>query len=279
VARLLVCVLTGDGARVGTPPGNDTESVDNPPLVERLGKPDSPVREERDILGVDSPPLSEVLGKPSDAVTELRDILGPVGIARDVLRSLRDPDNDSVRKLRDSVAELSDGIAELCIRVIRPELRDAPGKVTDALSAFDNELSWGKLADRAVSKGMMRQLTCAVGAVVCGSVGPLIVIEGVLRVGKLEIIELPVNEIPGAGLISRKDAVGKDVPLNVRSGKVIEPNEEIVGRVALREVPLNVRSGGMTEPNDEIVGTVTLGEVPLNVRSGKVIESKEENVG
>jgi hypothetical protein len=141
VARLLVLVLTGDGARIGIPPGNDTESVDKPPLVERLGKSDNPVREDRDILRVDKPPLGEVLGKPSDTVTELRDILGPVGIARDVLRSLRVPDNDSVRKLRDSVGELSDGIVELCIRVVRPELRDTPGKVTDALSAFDNELS------------------------------------------------------------------------------------------------------------------------------------------
>jgi hypothetical protein len=129
VARLLVRVLTGDWARVGIPPGKDTEIVD------------SPVKEVRDILRVDKPPLSEVLGKPSDTVTELRDILGPVDIARDVLRSLRVPDNDSVRKLRDSVGELSDGIPELCIRVVRPELRDSPGKVTDALSAFDNELS------------------------------------------------------------------------------------------------------------------------------------------
>jgi hypothetical protein len=95
-----------------------------------------------------------VLGKPSDTVTELRDILGPVGIARDVLRSLRVPDNDSVRKLRDSVGELSDGIPELCIRVVRPELRDSPGKVTDALSTFDNELSYGESADRAVLRGM-----------------------------------------------------------------------------------------------------------------------------
>jgi hypothetical protein len=254
VARLLVCVLTGDGARVGTPPGYDTESVDRPPLVERLGKPDNPVREDKDILGVVNPELGEMVGKPGDAVTELRDILGPMGIARDVLRSLRVPDNDSVGKLRESVVELSDGIAELCIGVVRPELRDAPGKVTDALSAFDNELSWGKLADRAMFKRMMRQLTCAVGTVVCGTVGPLIVIEGVLRVGKLESIELPVNEIPGAELISREDTVGKDVPLNVRSGEVIEPKEEIVG-------------------------TVKLGEVPLNVRSGKVIESKDETVG
>jgi hypothetical protein len=129
VARLLVRVLTGDGARVGIPPGNDTESVDKLPL-------------------------SEVLGKPSDTGTELRDILGPVGIARDVLRSPRVPDNDSVCKLRDSFSELSDGIAELCIRVVRPELRDSPGKVTDALSAFDNELSYGKSADRAGLKGV-----------------------------------------------------------------------------------------------------------------------------
>jgi hypothetical protein len=75
----------------------------------------------------------------------------------------------------------------------------------------------------------MRQLTCAVGMVVCGIVGPLIVIEGVLRVGKLESIELPGNEILGAELISKEDTVGKDVPLNVKPGGVIEPKEEIVG--------------------------------------------------
>jgi hypothetical protein len=54
-----------------------------------------------------------VLGKPGDTVTELRDILGPVGIARDVLRPLSVPDNDSIGELRDSVCELRDGIPKL----------------------------------------------------------------------------------------------------------------------------------------------------------------------
>ena len=87
-AEPVVRVLKAVGARVGMPPGNDTESVDKTPL-------------------------GEVLGKPGNAVPELRDILRPVGIARDVLRSLGVPDNDSVCKLRDSVCKLGDGIAEL----------------------------------------------------------------------------------------------------------------------------------------------------------------------
>lgn len=107
-----------------------------------------PPGNEREI--VDNTPLGEVLGKPGDTVTELRDILGPVGIARDVLRSLSVPDNDSIRELGDGVCKLRDGIGELWIRVVRPELRDAAGKVTNALGTFDNELGWGKLADRAV---------------------------------------------------------------------------------------------------------------------------------
>ena len=120
----MVRVLTVVGKRVGTPPGNDREMLDN-----RL--------------------LGEVLGKPGNAVAELRDILRPVGIARDVLRSLIVLDNDG-SELRDGVCKLRDGISELCIRVVRPELRDAAGKVTDALSTFDNELSYGKSADRAM---------------------------------------------------------------------------------------------------------------------------------
>lgn len=111
----MVRVLTVVGKRVGTPPGNDREMLDN-----RL--------------------LGEVPGKPGNAVAELRDILRPVGIARDVLRSLIVLDNDG-SKLRDGVCKLRDGISELCVRVVRPELRDAAGKVTDALGTFDNELS------------------------------------------------------------------------------------------------------------------------------------------
>lgn len=126
MARLLVRVLKAVGARVGIPPGNDKESDD-------------------------TVTLSEVLGKPGNTVTELRDILRPVGIVRDVLRSLRVPGNNSVGKLGDSVGKLSDGISELRTRVVRPELRDMSGKVTDTLSAFDNELSYGnKSADRFV---------------------------------------------------------------------------------------------------------------------------------
>lgn len=87
-AELVVRVLAAVGAKVGMPPGNEREIVDNTPL-------------------------SEVLGKPGDTVTELRDILGPVGIARDVLRPLSVPDNDSIGELRDSVCELRDGIPKL----------------------------------------------------------------------------------------------------------------------------------------------------------------------
>ena len=123
--ELVVRVLKAVGIRVGTPPGNDRETLVNTPL-------------------------GEVLGKFGNAVPELRDILGPVGIARDVLRSLGVPDNDKFGKLGDGVCKLRDGISELRIRVVRPELRDAAGKVTDALSTFDNELSYGKSADRAM---------------------------------------------------------------------------------------------------------------------------------
>lgn len=127
-AEPVVRVLAAVGTRVGMPPGNERE------IVERT-------------------PLGEVLGKPGNAVAELRDILRPVGIARDVLRSLSVPDSDNVGKLGDSVCKLRDGISELRIRVVRPELRDTPGKVTDPLSTFDNELSYGKSADRAIIVG------------------------------------------------------------------------------------------------------------------------------
>ena len=98
-----------DGATVGSPPG-----IDSVPLSEMVGKPGD--TELKDILGpvgidrerVDSVPLSEMLGKPG----ELRDVLRPVGIATDVLGTLRVPDSDSVGKLGDSVGELSEGIVE-----------------------------------------------------------------------------------------------------------------------------------------------------------------------
>jgi hypothetical protein len=67
-----------------------------------------------------------------------------------VLGSLSVPDNDKIGKLGDGVCKLRDGISELWIRVVRPELSDAAGKVTDALSTFNNELSYGKSADRAM---------------------------------------------------------------------------------------------------------------------------------
>jgi hypothetical protein len=87
-AEPVVRVLDAVGSKVGMPPGNDRESDE-------------------------STPLGEVLGKPGNTVPELRDILGPVGIARDVLRSLSVPENENVCKLRDGVCKLSEGIAEL----------------------------------------------------------------------------------------------------------------------------------------------------------------------
>lgn len=92
---------------------------------------DSPLGTER---------LSKVLGKLVAADTELGSILSPVGVARDRLRSLRDPDIESVGKVGDSVREPRDGVAELDIGMVRPEVRDTTGKVTDVLSTFDNEL-------------------------------------------------------------------------------------------------------------------------------------------
>jgi hypothetical protein len=84
--------------------------------------------------------LSKVLGKLVTADTELGSILSPVGVARDRLRSLNDPDIESVGKVGDSVREPRDGVTELDIGTVRPEVRDTAGKVTDVLSTFDNEL-------------------------------------------------------------------------------------------------------------------------------------------
>jgi hypothetical protein len=109
--------------------------------------------------------------------------------------------------------------------------------------------------------------------VVCGIVGPLIVIEGLLSVGKLENIELPGNERSRPELISREDKVGKDVPLNVKSGEVIEAREEIMGRLALKEVPLNVKSDNVIEAKEEIVGRVMLGRDWLKSRLEKLVVS------
>lgn len=122
-----------DGARVGLPPGNDREIVDKVTL-------------------------SEMLGKLGDAITELRDVLRPVGITTDVLGTLRVVDSDRVGKLRDSVGELSEGIVEpSVVRVVRPELRDTAGKVTDVLSTFDNELIYRKSVDRVALEGLIRR--------------------------------------------------------------------------------------------------------------------------
>ena len=84
--------------------------------------------------------LSEVLGKLVTAGTELGSVLSPVDVATDMLRSLRDPDIESVGKVGDSVREPGDSVTELEIDIVRPEVRDTAGKVTDVLSTFDNEL-------------------------------------------------------------------------------------------------------------------------------------------
>jgi len=76
--------------------------------------------------------LSEVLGKLDTAVTELGSIFDPVEVTRDKLRSLRDPDSESVGGARD-------GVTGLDIRVVKPEVRDTSGKVTDVLGTFENE--------------------------------------------------------------------------------------------------------------------------------------------
>lgn len=84
--------------------------------------------------------LSKVLGKLVTADRELGSILSPVGVPRDRLGSLRDPDIDSVGKVGDGVREPRDGVTELDIEMVRPEVRDTTGEVADVLSAFDNEL-------------------------------------------------------------------------------------------------------------------------------------------
>jgi hypothetical protein len=122
----------------------DTESVDRSLVPDKLskvlGKLVTAVTES-----VDSPlvpgRLSKVLGKLVAADTELGSVLSPVGVTpRDRLRLLREPDIESVGKVGDSVGEPRDGVTELDIEMVRPEVRDAAGKVTDSLSPFDNEL-------------------------------------------------------------------------------------------------------------------------------------------
>lgn len=101
----------------------DTESLDKPLVPDRL---------------------SEVPGKLVTADTELGSVLSPVGVTpRDRLRLLREPDTENVGKVGDSVGEPRDGVTELDIGMVRPEVRDTAGKVTDPLSPFDNELSLG----------------------------------------------------------------------------------------------------------------------------------------
>ena len=91
---------------------------------------------------VDSPleRLSKVAGKLDTAVTELGSVFDLVEVARNTLRSLRDPDGESVGKVGDSVSESRDGATELDVGTVRPKVRDTAGKVKDVLSTFDNEL-------------------------------------------------------------------------------------------------------------------------------------------
>jgi hypothetical protein len=120
------------------------ESVGRPLVPERLsevlGMLVTAVRESVDgPLGTER--LSEVLGKLVTADTELGSVLSPVDVATDMLRSLRDPDIESVGKVGDSVREPGDSVTELEIDIARPEVRDTAGKVADSLSPFDEELS------------------------------------------------------------------------------------------------------------------------------------------
>ena len=84
--------------------------------------------------------LSEVLGKLVTADTELGSVLSPVDVATDMLRSLRDPDIESVGEVGDSVREPGDSVTELEIDIVRPEVRDTAGEVADSLGTLDNEL-------------------------------------------------------------------------------------------------------------------------------------------
>lgn len=86
--------------------------------------------------------LSKVMGKFVTADTELGFVLSPVGVARDVLGSVRGADCDNVGKIRDCVREFENGSTELDIRLVRPEVWDKTGEVTDALGALDNELGF-----------------------------------------------------------------------------------------------------------------------------------------
>jgi hypothetical protein len=102
------------------------------PTVLVLGKEsvDRPLETDR---------LSKVLGRLDAADTELGSVLSPVGVARDGLRLLRDPDIESVGKVGDSEGEPGDDAPEFEIGTVRPEVRETAGKVTDVLSPFENE--------------------------------------------------------------------------------------------------------------------------------------------
>lgn len=290
--ELVVRVLTAVGTRVGMPPGNEREIVDNTPL-------------------------GEVLGKPGDTATELRDILRPVGIARDVLRSLSVPDNDSIGELRDSVCKLRDGISELRIRVVRPELRDAAGKVTDALGTFDNELSYGKSADRAVmiKEGYLH--TCVIGRLVSGipsvtdgvfdtgGIVTLAVSPGKLSVGeekdvvsasKLNETEVAGSETSETEPVAKEDSVGK-LPVGssvVLSDKSSEdkvdkspPENEVPPNSILEKLVVNTLARslvgippGVIEPGVECPGAVTLAEIEgAEKLPVKISEEKEGRSG
>lgn len=93
--------------------------------------------------------LSEVLSEPRDTVMEPGNILWPICVTRDVTyRPSRLAGRDNVGEIGDSVGELSDGIMEFRGKVVRPELRDTTGKLTDMLGASDNKLDFGKSVDR-----------------------------------------------------------------------------------------------------------------------------------
>ena len=135
----------------------DTESVDKPLVPERLSKVLGKLV-TADTESVERPlgteRLSEVLGKLVTADTELGSVLSPVGVApTDRLRLLREPDTENVGKVGDSVGEPRDGVTELDIEMVRPEVRDTAGKVTDMLGTSNNELGLYKSVIQASLAG------------------------------------------------------------------------------------------------------------------------------
>ncbi|KAM0698915.1 hypothetical protein Q7P36_000959 [Cladosporium allicinum] len=226
---------------------------------------DSPLGTER---------LSKVLGKLVAADTELGSILSPVSVARDRLRSLRDPDVESVGKVGDSVREPRDGVAELDIGMVRPEVRDTTGKVADVLSTFDNELSLED-NDELTDVGNPREIVDPLNErsdtdADTPELGKSKEVDGKLTDKVRKDIVDPLNEMPG------KDA---DDPMLGRSKEVdVKPTDK-VGNDEDPPTKLLIETLDTLKAGATVEGTVSASEPEDSERSidGKDVERLSES--